>query len=134
MTGFVYTAKRNLMAGHTVDTEYSFDVGMQVITPSERGERTTRKSLSGLRSHYLFYIDNFIEFQTVPLELGTTLVDSMREFLSSCIGGEPFDADPYGTIASPVSLQTYELDNPESSEQRVGTTNYVTFSFRVRKV
>ena len=132
MSAIIYTAKRYLAPGHTVDTEYSIDVGMQLINDDEeKHERKSHRSLSGKTETWLQRIDRYVTFQTVPIQEGTTLYYEIREFLSSVAGGESFVIDAWGRVATPNNPTSFILESV-SPAQRIDTLRYKTFSFKAR--
>lgn len=134
MSSIFYTAKRSIKSGHTIDTDYSFDRGMSVLQRKPTADRITRKSRSGLRGHWLNNIDEIWDFTTTYIQIGSSEHLDMIEFLDSCLGGETFSIDPYGTIAVPVSEFDAQLESTSYVEQRLDTTDFITISFTARKL
>lgn len=122
MTTITYTARRSLMPGHVAGQVYSFSVD---VTASERdasAERDDHVALDGTTESILTRIDKQFGFATVPVAPA-----QMREFLDSCLGGEPFQIEPEDGD-SPL---TVILTNTSYSERRVAVGRY-QFSFDVR--
>lgn len=134
MAVITYTALRNLMAGHVVNDVYFFEIPMQVIDKTVNASRITKKSLSGQAAHYLQRIEKMYQLQTYLIEEGSELHEQMGEFLESCLGGESFTIDFYGTLTTPDVDITVQMESQNYSESRQSTSNYISISFNVRAV
>jgi hypothetical protein len=129
----VYTALRSISSGHAVDTEYSIVIGGQAIDP--RRKRIVDQSIA---------LDQSVETDLHGLEqLWTVTTDWLKtpedraifaEFLDSVSGGEPFTFDPYAPTDSAVAPLNVILDSDDLSPARVGTSRFVTHSFRMRTI
>ena len=134
MSAIVYTAKRYLAPGHTIDTLYSIDVKMQAINDDEEKHlKKSHRSISGKTETWLQRIDRYVSFQTIPIDESSNLYFSMREFLSSVAGGETFTIDYFGSVAVPDNPITLILDSV-SPVQRLKSLRYKTFSFKARLI
>lgn len=133
MASIAYTAKRKLVSGHTASTVYSFDIGLERLDASSKFTRTKHFSISGISETWLQKIDDFYELTTEPIDLSSSLIGYMREFLASVADGSAFVIDFDGTVAVPVSPNSYELDSDTYKEHRSGV-RYISFPFKIRAV
>lgn len=134
MTAITYTAKDrgDLISGHSAETQYTFDLFLQEYQGSTTRQQNTQKSLSGNRVTTLHHLERTFSVVTSPTA-SSTIIQNIREFLSSVAGGESFTLDVYGFALSPADPQTFKLDG-NYSESLNTTTNETTFEFRIVKV
>ena len=134
MAAIIYTAKRKLVPGHTVDTAYSFDVGLKVYTPRTMSNRKDHTSLSGHTESWLSSLIDISFCETVPLLETGVLVPVVWEFLASCMGGETFSLDEWGSVASPVNARNFALVSKDISPVRHGEIRCLSFPFEAREI
>ncbi|WP_346839827.1 hypothetical protein [Microbulbifer sp. SAOS-129_SWC] len=96
--------------------------------PGDKPEGKQHKSLGGYTEDVLFRIERECQCQTVKLQLSTAELAVWREFNASCIAGEFFQFDAYGTEAAPVDPRNVQLKRGSFKEQRTNDGRYV-FSF-----
>lgn len=135
MTAVTYTAKRSLIAGHTVNTSYSLDLNVVDMPIDREPSVSTQTTLDGneetIRFHACEYFNVGLAVQT------STQILQIKEFLDSVEGKEVFTFDPYGSANVPASPLTATLASPgyQFSRQPLGqggaNDGYRT-SFRVR--
>jgi hypothetical protein len=121
-----YTSKRSLKAGHTVDTEYMINIGVEVFDKQPRWEGVLHKSLSGNLVTTTHEYGDDLSITTVQLDEDPTAavnIYDMREFLDSVRLGEVFQLDGLNAVLSNLS-SAY-------SETHTGYV-YKKFSFQVR--
>lgn len=133
MSTLSYTAKRLVFVpGHTIGTDYAFEIGMTQIDAGDDIKRRSLESLGGQTNDWFFHSADVYSLTTVPVT-GTNLL-WLREFWKSILGGEVFEIDLYGTIAlpdNPISVKLVPGSGREF-EFRSGTTSYIGRSFAVR--
>lgn len=128
----IYTAKRNLISGHSADTEYEFDVNVSGYDRTSKPNSETSVSIDQSAVQTLLHgIEESYAIRTIPLPDTSTKALQMREFLDSVVSGEDFTVDLYGTVST--------IDDPiivtlsgDYTESRVSMHNII-FSFSVRK-
>ena len=120
-----YTAKRSLVSGHSVDTDYVINVGVESFDKSPRWTGQVSRALSGNTVTVTHEYGDDISISTVYLDEDdpTLNIFNMREFLDSVRLGEAFE----------INSQPAILSNPSSaySEAHIGYV-YKKFSFSVR--
>lgn len=131
MTAIVYTARRFLAPGHEVGEEYTLDVPMSAIDPSDDTDSKEHVALSGNSETVWNRIDELWRFTTIPMD-GSTLAQ-LREFLNSHISGEPFTIDPYGTTEQPDAPFSAVLVSRKHAPRRFGHGMLYQMSFEVRR-
>lgn len=136
MAAVKYTSKRNLRAGHAVDTEFEFTLKLRDLTLSRTPDTDVAKSLGGNRETLRHKTETKYNCTTIPL-LGTDIED-MEEFLSSTEGGEGFDFDPVGAAGdSPDQMRPMYLDTNGYSKTRAvkkgdgGLSDFFRFTWRM---
>lgn len=134
MAAIYYTAKRSLVSGHTADTAYSFDIGMMGLTPSSKAQRTEHKSISGHVETWLDNIEKSRAFLTDLVDKNEALYGVMWEFLDSCLGGETFTIDEYGTVAVPDNPISVALVSKNITPTRHNSTRFFRFQFEIREI
>lgn len=132
MSAFSYTAKRDLVSGHTAGSTYSFDLACSAYNRTFNAERSQSRSLSGISETLLARIDTGYKITSTLLVENSAAHLQLREFLSSVLGGESFMFDRYGSVATPVSATQCEIVSDSLSEARHGTTDYLAITFEVR--
>jgi hypothetical protein len=131
MAVFTYFAKRSIIGGHTLGDDYSIEIDLQTIDP-KRASRTAKKTALNGTTIETVYQNNTegwsILTDHIALGASEDLPLEWVEFLDSVAGGEAFDFDALGTIASPRNVQSVKMQG-NSQFQRVGTTQNMTVSF-----
>ena len=132
MSVIEYTAKRGLVAGHTVDTVYKIEFG--IATHNERMNivNTKHKALDGTTETTLHRIEDSINISTGFLT--EALNAEITEFLKSCAAGETFTFDRFGTTATPSDPITCELTTKSNTARRVAKTDTFKRSFIIKVV
>lgn len=105
MSVFTYTARRNLIAGHTAETSYSLETSAQASNPTLKNIGPRVVAMGGQTSGLLHRIEEGRQVKTGFIQDAD--LPAWREFLDSVAAAEIFNFDEYGTIASP--------DNPRQA-------------------
>lgn len=114
---------------HGLNQEYDLEVSSQKLDQEYRAKTKKTESLSGVIETLLF---NEIEYWNITTgEITEAELPYWLEFFSSVRAGEPFNFDPYGTIAVPDNVKTCILEGDPSIRRRE-TLDYYTISFKVR--
>ena len=136
MSAVTYFAKRGLIGGHTLDTEYGLDLNTVSLDKRRDVGRETQKSLSDVAETLWFFGKD--EWSVRVIVDGATPLAALEEFLKSTEGGESFVFSPYGTVATPGATLNGRRDDGGYSLERVtnlGTTaDAFEVSFTVREV
>lgn len=127
MADITYTAEREIASGHTQGTQYTITIPLARWDRSPRTEKNTVRSLSGRTMTRRLNTVVFYDITTSPTD-DATQIAHMREFLASVNGGETFTINPFGGGA--ISLK---LDG-DHREGRQGTTDFISFAFKVYEV
>jgi hypothetical protein len=112
MAVFTYTAKRSVIAGHTAGLSYSLEIGVQTLSPTQNRRSNTKTALDGVTSQTrLHNIVKGWSINTAFIDLDPTeeLPEEWVEFIDSVSGGETFQLDALGTIATPNNLVSVKL-------------------------
>lgn len=131
MAAFHYTALRDLMSGHTADTDYSFDGALSALQRKPKVQKKEIISLGGQVETVINRREVFYQCSSI-IEDGTN-ADQWLEFLSSVDGGEQFQVDLTGTVASPGTLQN-AIISKDFSQSFISGSNAYKFSFTFRLV
>jgi hypothetical protein len=131
MAAFYYTALRDVMSGHTVSNSYSFDGALSAM---QRKPKVIKKDIISLGGN----IETVVSRREVFVKCSSILEDGANaeqwlEFLSSVDGGEQFQADLTGTIASPGTLNNAIL-HKDFIQSFVAGSNSYKFSFTLRLI
>lgn len=94
-----YTAKRNIIGGHTIDTVYQIETAFQIIDQDAREFGTSIEMLGGAIEYDLDRLTEFVSLRSDVVVEADLL--EWKEFLTSVQGRETFSVDLTGTIASP---------------------------------
>lgn len=130
MSSVTYTAKRRLMSGHVVATQYSIDFEAEVLSPDYPQNVGHIEALDSSRDTLLWSVSEV--WSVVVEEIHHSAMPIWLEFLHSVVGGEQFVFDPYGTAAVPVSPMTVELNDKFSTPRHGQSYKFMpTFSVRV---
>lgn len=125
-----YFAKRSLASGHSAGTEYSIEIGFTQYESNRKRQINESKSLSGRTFTTLHRVDLSYQIQTVPTDNATT-IEQLIEFMASVEGGETFQIDEKGTIASPDAFYSFKLKG-DFKTPRVGRKDRFSISFEVQ--
>lgn len=135
MTAVSYTAKRSLIAGHTVNTVYYLDLPVVSMPIQRNVDRERQQSLNGNRETITFYR---CEIWDVSLaNMSGTLAAQVKEFLDSVEDGEGFTFDPYGSANTPNNPLPAEIESTGYNSDRTpkgqgGANDYFRRSFQLR--
>lgn len=129
MSAITYTAKDrgDLIAGHSEETEYSFDLYLQEYQVSNRVKGNTTTSLSGVMYSNFHHIERTASVVTSPTA-SSTVLNNIREFLTSVVAGEQFTLDVYGTTLVSDNPLNFKLMG-DYSESLNPQTNETSFEF-----
>ncbi len=133
MAAITYTAKRKLMAGHSANVDYSFDIGLTRRDITTNAKRTESISISGKSEVWLQRIEYKWNITFIDVDESAGGMDQIREFISSVYDGTEFLIDFEGTVAVPVSPIAVKMESDRVTESRSAVT-YVGASFVVREV
>lgn len=134
MSAITYIAKDrgDLISGHSAETEYSFDLYFAEFQGSITRKENTITSLSGVRITTLHHLERTYSVVTSP-SASSTILNNIREFLSSVAAGEEFTVDVYGSTLTPDSPETFKIMG-SYSETLNPLTNETTVEFNIVKV
>lgn len=132
MAVITYTASRALVDGHEVGESYVIEVPMAHIDLVGTADLRRHTALSGTAETVFNRIDEEWDFQTVRVGMDTAM--QLREFIHSCLGGETFTIDPYGTEDEMDDPFDAILVSNSFSPRRVGTMHDFQIPFRCRRV
>lgn len=128
MPSFKYFAKRNLKAGHVVDTEYTITTELhQIDDEMPAPDKVEHRTLNGGLVTVLFHIDTMINITTDFIEsdgTGTPDTADYDEFFHSVAGGEEF---VFNNGSDQAVIMT-------SRPTRVRTGTKFNYQFQVRTV
>lgn len=111
---------------------YSFDIATSSRNRSVQAKKTFSESLNGTRETLFNYHAEIWSITLAPVLIAN--MSQIREFLESCMGGESFTFDPYGTVAVPDDPKTAELDITSYNETEIDFTGYVRASFSIKVI
>jgi hypothetical protein len=138
MAVFTYTAKRSVVAGHTVGAEYSLEISIQPSPRAREIVKTEQRSRGGATETIYHRADVTRQITLRPIRASE--LAAVHEFLDSVEGGESFGFDMYGTIAAPHNLVTcIRIDEAlEDTIRAVGgaldASAIYTITFKIREV
>lgn len=125
-----YTASREVMAGHSAETDYHIDFSPRSLNYALEGNKVTLRSLNGTSVTTEFSAKHSWEISSQPELRGSSAYNQWLEFLNSVRVGESFYFDPYGTYASPATIYTVVMEGYWTQE-RPDPIDYHIFTFRV---
>ena len=131
MGSIAYTARRKLTGGVTLGQLVSRDLGFGEATPSHNFQGARNTSLSGQQETVLQRVDSAWSVTTAYHTAAERA--ELVMFIHSALGGEPFDIDFEGSIASPDVVRTVKMDAQSVTEARIGKDLF-RFSFTVLEV
>lgn len=131
MAAFYYTALRDLMSGHSVSSDYSFDGSLSSLQKRPNVIKKSHVTLGGNVETVVNRRELIYSASTI-IEDGDD-ADQWLEFLSSVDGGEQFQVDINGTVASSDNIQNAILEG-NFRETFITGSNAKTFSFTFRIV
>lgn len=129
MAEFRYTAKRELVTGHSAGTIYPLDIPLAVSDIRVRAQKDSLTSLSGRQADRLHGYRDEYDIETTPTE-DTDVQANIREFLYSVLDGTQFS---YFDVDNPSNELTVKLVGT-FRERRIQTTQDKFYTFRVRVV
>lgn len=137
MTAVTYVAKRSLVAGHVVNNTYSINIPVVSMPTNRTPSKEVQQSLALVRETIYFGASETYAVQTAALTPAQVI--AVKEFLDSVEDGSTFTFDPYGSVNTPVSPLTAEIDSngypgERISQGRGGADDMFRFSFTVRVV
>ena len=125
-----YTAKRNVIGGHTAGLSYKIETAFQINDASTKEFGTQRDALGGDVEYELDRIDDLISLKSDVVVESDKLL--WKEFTTSVQAREAFTVDLTGTIAAPGTDLNCIIDrnagfhpNREASGVQVYTFNFV---------
>lgn len=137
MAAFTYTAKRSLLAGHTLGLVYSISLKLRPFPLEKEIIRVDQRSMDGSMERMYFGTKRQWSLQTIAMDPAYEL--AMKEFLDSTADGHAFTADVHGSLVAPVEVvSVFRLDAAES-KQRVlqvgggGSRDWFSYSFSIRE-
>jgi hypothetical protein len=131
MTTVNYAAKRSILSGHVLDTDYDLDMMCGKNNRNPKTKKKVHEAVSG-RMEVMRYRQT-IEFDLTTIRIQEADLPTWYEFLDSTDGGETFTFDRYGTVAVPVDPVSVKRVG-DYKERRHGTTTTFRISFRVRVI
>lgn len=137
MAVFTYIAKRSVIGGHTAGLEYSLEIGIQASPRTREIVKTEQRSRGGATEVLYHRADVTRQITLRPLR-GSELA-AVHEFLDSVEGGESFEFDMYGTIASPgTAVNCIRIDESVTDEIRAiggsATADLISITFQIREI
>jgi hypothetical protein len=136
MTSVVYVARRSIIPGHSINTEYRIDLACLDVVPARTPNVTVNQAIGGRRETLRFFADNFFDVSLAALS-GTPLLQ-VEEFLRSVEAGEVFTFDEYGSVNVPSNPVNAEIEGGGYSKTRNtskgqgGANDSFNISFKVR--
>ena len=129
MTAFSYSAKRNLIAGHSADTIYDLDYLLLSLERRPNTKKSTKRTFDGTIETILHYHKEVI---TVSTRVDAAGVLQFREFMGSIAGGEAFIFDEFGTVAAPVDAVNCRVSGMHKERRLQKLAKFdCSFSFEV---
>lgn len=135
MTAVTYTARRSIIAGHTINVAYSLDLNVVDLPIDREPSVSVQRSLDGQQETIRFHA---VEFYNVVLAVHTaSQIAAIKEFLDSVEAKELFTFDPYGTANVPAAPLTASMDSNgyqlvRQPRGQSGSNDDYRASFRVR--
>ena len=138
MASIVYTAHERAplitttSPAHTASSSYGFDVKLQHFEVSMEFPGTQHVSMSGIVETIL---RRSTDLYLVTLVFPNSLLDDVREFLYSVAGGETFQFDAEGSIATPDNPVDMVMASRTVPQIRIshGFSSWRTVTFNVRE-
>lgn len=127
----IYSAKRNLATGHSVDTQYEIAIPAWVMEPRFLGIGPENRSIDGSFERELYRIDTEYRVQTDRVESGQD-VENFEEFLWSVSGGETFTFDPTSDTATVAGDPTTAMMISRRFNRTLISPGNYQYSFDVR--
>lgn len=120
------------MAGHTLDDDYSLELGLAAADRQRAGLVKEVVAIGGGRE--TLYQRDEVTWSVVTVPIASSSLAAVREFLDSVEGGESFTFDAYGTIAVPDNPVTvYRIPGPIAEQRAIktgsGAGDYRAFAF-----
>ncbi len=128
MPSVTYTAKRQIINGHSADTDYTISFGLSQRQKPVTIDKEQNVSIGGNVETILRKIVDFWDLTTTPIDAADR--ESWHEFLYSVSVGESFTLDL--TDASPEVTYAVILDGTWSEAYPDPSLLYYQYSFRVR--
>lgn len=129
MSAVTYTATRGLIAGHTVDLEYSLDLLTVDLDERRVVGREQQRSLSD-KTETLWYF-GVDEWSVRVVAQGEAALLALKEFLKSTEGGEIFEFDAYGSVSTPDAPVNVRRESPEYGLERITNNGTPDDAFEV---
>jgi len=104
MSYFEYRAERQLSTGHVAGTEYTLEFNASLSAPSGSVNKRTNESVGGQFEGLRHAGVGTWSIQAAQIALAD--IDLWQEFLHSVDNYEPFEFDPFGTVAIPSTSIT----------------------------
>ena len=124
-----YTAKREIISGHSAGTDYTITIYLRTIDRSNSVIKNENVSISGIRETIRHRKESYIDLTVNKVEEED--LPQWREWFHSVDGGETFTIEL--TNASPETPLNVTLDSDQYKEARMADfTNIFQISFRVR--
>ena len=129
MSYITYTAKRELISGHSSGTDYTITIYPRTIDRSNKTIKSENVSLSGVTETIRYRKDSYID--VTAIKIAEADLPQWREFFHSVDAGESFTIEL--TSDSPETPLSVTLDSDSFTETRMSTFS-TTFqvSFRVK--
>lgn len=137
MAVFSYVARRSLVPGHFLATEYDIEIKLIEVTPDREILRDDQRTMSGATERQYFGAKR--QWNCTTVSVPPHLAPYVREFLHSTEDGQSLVADLYGTIAVPQEQVAVFRTDARTLEQRTvrvgggGREDYFRFSFALRE-
>ena len=128
---FTYTARRELVGGHSLASEYDYVIHGARIDRSRKIVREDTVALDGTRESDFQRFDVLWDVTTDFLETPEALAQ-FEEFVASVAGGETFVFDPDAVSTADVNPQTVTLESSRLNRRRVGTGDVYTYALQMR--
>lgn len=129
MSYITYTAKRELISGHSSGTDYTITIYPRVVDRSNKTFKSENVSLSGVTETIRYRKESYIDVTAIKIDEAD--LPQWREFFHSVDAGESFTIEL--TSDSPETPLSVTLDSDSFTETRMSTFS-TTFqvSFRVK--
>lgn len=127
----VYTARRSLIAGHVVGTQYAMSVGVQSVVKRRDVVKSVQRSLSGITETLYHRAESVWQVQFAPLN-GSSLL-ALLEVLDSTESGEFFSMTLNGDANPAVFVRRLDNGYTLTTSVEVGspTTDYFSAAIEV---
>lgn len=138
MTAVTYTAAREVIAGHIVDTEYTIDLRLITLDRGKDVRKEPSVSMSGNTETVLWR--NLKTWKVTTGAVRWEQLGLVREFLESVIAGETFQYDEFGSADAPFDPISCVVDGVYSEDRAIrkggdsGRNDYFRFTFSIRQV